>query len=52
MAEYVGRILLDFASKGVDIDGIDNSPEMLELCRQKADTAGISPTIVLGTMET
>ena len=47
-----GRILLDFASKGIDIDGMDNSPEMLELCRRKADTAGISPTIVLGTMET
>ena len=29
-----GRLLLDFMQDGVDIDGLDNSPEMLARCRQ------------------
>jgi ubiquinone/menaquinone biosynthesis C-methylase UbiE len=40
-----GRILLDYAALGIDIDGIDNSPEMLAICRSKAEKAGISPTL-------
>jgi SAM-dependent methyltransferase len=31
-----GRLLLDFLRLGVDIDGIDNSVEMLDLLRRKA----------------
>ena len=30
-----GRIILDYLSKGIDIDGVDNSPEFLEICRTK-----------------
>lgn len=45
-----GRLLLDFLAKGIDIDGVDNSPEMLALCRQKAQALdlqelGLQPTI-------
>ncbi|HYB01252.1 MAG TPA: class I SAM-dependent methyltransferase, partial [Ktedonobacteraceae bacterium] len=31
-----GRLLLDYLADGIDIDGVDVSPEMLEVCRQKA----------------
>ena len=36
-----GRLILDFLAAGLDIDGVDNSPEMLAICRAKAETAGI-----------
>ncbi len=32
-----GRLLLDYLQQGIDIDGVDNSPEMLAICRHKAD---------------
>ena len=47
-----GRLLLDYLSQGVEIDGVDNSPEMLNLCRQKAATMGLKPTLFEGSMET
>jgi ubiquinone/menaquinone biosynthesis C-methylase UbiE len=40
-----GRLLLDYLLQGIDIDGLDNSPEMLALCRQKAKTLGLSPVL-------
>lgn len=46
-----GRLLLDYLSQGIDIDGIDNSPEMLNLCRQKAQAQGLAPSLYLGQME-
>ena len=46
-----GRILLDFMQEGVDIDGVDNSPEMLDLCRQKAEALGLQPNLYLQQME-
>jgi SAM-dependent methyltransferase len=36
-----GRLTLDYLQAGLDVDGVDNSPEMLAICRQKAATAGI-----------
>jgi SAM-dependent methyltransferase len=36
-----GRLLLDYLAAGFDIDGVDNSPEMLAICREKAAVAGI-----------
>lgn len=47
-----GRILLDYLAEGVDIDGVDNSPEMLAICREKAQQQGLSPTLYEQTMET
>lgn len=40
-----GRILLDFMSQGIDIDGVDNSPDMLALLRQKAEKMDLHPTV-------
>ncbi len=36
-----GRLLLDYARQGIDIDGVDNSQDMLALCRRKADQLGL-----------
>lgn len=36
-----GRLLLDYRAEGIDIDGVDNSPDMLAICRDKAQGAGI-----------
>lgn len=47
-----GRIVLDYLSEGVDIDGVDNSPEMLAICREKAQKRGLSPNLYPQTMET
>lgn len=47
-----GRLLLDFMQDGIDIDGMDNSPEMLDRCRQKAARLGLAPRLYLQTMET
>ncbi len=45
-----GRLLLDFMSQGVDIDGVDNSPEMLALCLQKGETMGLRPRLYENSM--
>jgi ubiquinone/menaquinone biosynthesis C-methylase UbiE len=42
-----GRLLLEFMTLGFDIDGVDNSPEMLALCRQKAAAQGLDPRLYL-----
>lgn len=47
-----GRLLLDFMQDGIDIDGMDNSPEMLDRCRQKGAKLGLEPRLYLQTMET
>lgn len=36
-----GRHTLDYLAAGLDIDGVDNSPEMLAICRAKAAARGI-----------
>ena len=40
-----GRLLLDYLQEGIDIDGVDNSPEMLAICRHKADRLGLQPAV-------
>jgi SAM-dependent methyltransferase len=40
-----GRLLLDFMQQGIDIDGVDNSPEMLALLKQKAEKLNLKPTV-------
>ncbi len=47
-----GRLLLDFLAQGIDIDGVDNSPEMLRLCRAKAAQNGLQPRLYEQSMET
>ncbi len=46
-----GRLLLDFLGLGIDIDGIDNSPEMLALCHAKAAAAGLEAAIFQQEMQ-
>jgi len=46
-----GRLLLDFLAAGIDIHGVDNSPEMLDLCRQKALQTGLRPVLYQQQME-
>ncbi|RIK38475.1 MAG: class I SAM-dependent methyltransferase [Chloroflexi bacterium] len=47
-----GRLLLDYLQQGLDIDGVDNSPEMLAICKQKADAIGCAANLYEQTMET
>jgi ubiquinone/menaquinone biosynthesis C-methylase UbiE len=47
-----GRIILDYLSEGIDIDGVDNSPEMLAICQTKAKKMGLAPTLYQQQMET
>ena len=45
-----GRLLLDYLEDGIDIEGVDNSPEMLDICREKANFIGLKPTLYQQTM--
>src|SRR3954454_20504681 len=47
-----GRILLDFLAQSIDIDGTDDSPEMLTICREKAKKAGLRDAAHQQKMET
>lgn len=47
-----GRLLLDYLSQGITVEGVDNSPEMLSICRQKAAASGLNPTLYQGEMQT
>jgi ubiquinone/menaquinone biosynthesis C-methylase UbiE len=38
-----GRLILDYLSLGIDIDGVDCSREMLDICRDKAAKLGLAP---------
>jgi ubiquinone/menaquinone biosynthesis C-methylase UbiE len=40
-----GRLLLDYLAQGIDIDGVDNSPDMLAYCRDKAAKLGAVPNL-------
>lgn len=46
-----GRLLLDYLAEGLDVDGVDTSPEMLALCRQKAARLGLRPRLYQQAME-
>jgi ubiquinone/menaquinone biosynthesis C-methylase UbiE len=46
-----GRLLLDFLALGIDIEGVDNSAEMLDLCRRKASRSGLAATLYLQPMQ-
>src|SRR2546428_12251830 len=46
-----GRLLLDYLNGGVDIDCVDNSPEMLAICGVKAEKLDLYPTLFQQSME-
>ncbi len=46
-----GRLLIDFLQQGIDIDGVDNSPEMLALCQDKAKNLGLNANLFQQEMQ-
>jgi ubiquinone/menaquinone biosynthesis C-methylase UbiE len=46
-----GRLLIDYLSDGLDVEGVDVSPEMLTLLLQKAQEVGLKPNVYLQAME-
>jgi SAM-dependent methyltransferase len=40
-----GRLLVPFLREGLDVEGADASPEMLDICRRKASAAGVAPVL-------
>ncbi len=40
-----GRLLLPYLRAGLDVDGCDISPDMLALCRERAEREGLSPRL-------
>lgn len=46
-----GRLLMPFLQDGLDVDGVDNSREMLEICREKARGLDLDPTLFQQSME-
>lgn len=46
-----GRLLLAFLQSGVEIDGVDLSPEMLGLCRAKAGASGLVAALYEQSLE-
>jgi len=45
-----GRLLLPYLRAGLDVDGCDLSPDMLALCREKAEREGFSPGLYAQAM--
>ena len=46
-----GRLLLDYMSEGVDIDGVDISEDMIEIAREKAREEGLNPRLYVQPMQ-
>jgi SAM-dependent methyltransferase len=40
-----GRLLVPWLRAGLDVDGCDISPDMLQHCRERAEREGLSPTL-------
>jgi SAM-dependent methyltransferase len=45
-----GRLLVPWLEAGLDVDGCDISPDMLELCRERAEREGLSPNLYAQAM--
>ena len=45
-----GRLLLPYLHAGLDVDGCDVSEDMIELCRERAEREGLSPTLFVQSM--
>ena len=46
-----GRLLLDYMQEGVNIDGVDISPDMIDVAREKAEAAGLKPKMYVQSMQ-
>ena len=47
-----GRLLLDYVASGLDVEGVDESQDMLRICRRKAEQRGLTVTVHLQAMQT
>jgi SAM-dependent methyltransferase len=45
-----GRLLIPYLRAGLDVDGCDVSPDMIALCREKAEREGLSSTLFVQPM--
>lgn len=45
-----GRLLIPYLKAGLDVDGCDVSSDMIALCREQAERAGFSPTLLVQPM--
>ena len=45
-----GRLLIPYLRAGLDVDGCDVSPDMIALCREKAEREGLSTTLFVQPM--
>jgi SAM-dependent methyltransferase len=45
-----GRLMLSYLADGFAVDGVDNSPEMLAICRRKAERSGLRPALYRQSM--
>jgi ubiquinone/menaquinone biosynthesis C-methylase UbiE len=46
-----GRLLLDYLAEGIDVDGIDSSAAMLDICRAKSGQQDCAPRLYQQRME-
>ena len=46
-----GRLLLDYAQEGIDIDGVDISPDMIAGARDNANKLGLHPNLYVQAMQ-
>lgn len=47
-----GRVLVPLLEAGHDVEGVDHSPEMLEICRRHCRERGLDPTLYVDDMAT
>ncbi|CAH1198915.1 hypothetical protein PAECIP111893_01166 [Paenibacillus plantiphilus] len=40
-----GRLLVPYLQKGLEVEGVDPSSEMLSVCREKGEQTGVSPVL-------
>ena len=45
VASGTGRLLLRYLEAGLDVEGLDASPDMLAICRRKAEEKGLAPVL-------
>lgn len=46
-----GRVLIPLIEAGLNVDGVDNSVEMLSSCRKRCEERGFSPNLFEGAMQ-
>jgi SAM-dependent methyltransferase len=45
-----GRLLVPLVERGLDVDGVDVSEDMLRWCRERGEKAGVTPTLAAQAM--